>query len=305
MRRWLLKIDDEITEDEKTPILKDEEALCSPAGQVMLIAGERSCFDINAEAEAKLAVQRRELWASKSDALAKVREIAGVRHLAELPELKSRSAGTVERADCRIEKLVLEPEPGIQLPALLFSPSKPGGDAVLYLHGEGKQADAGAGGPIAQLVAQGHLVLAVDLRGMGETSNHGRKWYGATFGPAAGESFLAYLLGKSLVGLWTEDALVCARFLAGYEAQGTPRKVRLVGVGSAGIPALHAAALEPDLCGVLTLRKTIGSWAEVVRTPAAPNQLVVTVHGALKAYDLPDLAASLGAKITIEQAAMP
>ena len=103
--------------------------------------------------------------------------------------------------DYRIEKLVLEPEPGIQLPALLFSPPKPDAEAVLYLHGQGKQADAAEGGPIEQLVAKGHIVLAVDLRGMGETENRGKKWYGATFGPAAGEYFLAYLLGKSLVGL--------------------------------------------------------------------------------------------------------
>jgi hypothetical protein len=31
------------------------------------------------------------------------------------------------------------------------------------------------------------------------------------------------------------------------------------------------------------------------------NQLVNTVHGALRVYDLPDLAATLGGKLTIEQ----
>ena len=45
MRRWLLKIDDEVVEDETTPILTDAEALCSPNGQVMLMPGERSVFD--------------------------------------------------------------------------------------------------------------------------------------------------------------------------------------------------------------------------------------------------------------------
>ena len=35
------------------------------------------------------------------------------------------------------------------------------------------------------------------------------------------------------------------------------------------------------------------SWSEVVRTPLAENQLVNVVHGALRVYDLPDLAATL------------
>jgi len=66
MSRWLLKSDSEITEDEKTPILTDPEALCSPKGQVMLMPGERSVFDINADMETKFAAQRRELWRNKT-----------------------------------------------------------------------------------------------------------------------------------------------------------------------------------------------------------------------------------------------
>lgn len=299
MARWLLKSDAEITEDETTPILTDPEALCSPQGQVMLMPGERSCFDLNTELEAKLAAQRRELWQDKAAALTKVRELAGVRRLADLPEPKQRKVGVVERDACKVEKLIIEPEPGIELPALLFTPAKPRGYAVLYLHGEGKQAGATE---IQQLAAKGHTVLAVDLRGMGETQNRGRKWYGQAFGPEASESFLAYLLGKSLTGLWTEDALVCARFLVS-RASG---KVRIVGVGQAGIPALHAAALEPELFASVTLRRTVSSWAGVVGTPAAPAELSTAVHGALTSYDLPDLQSTLATTgVVVEEPAHP
>jgi hypothetical protein len=131
--------------------------------------------------------------------------------------------------------------------------------------------------------------------------NRNRKWYGGVFGAASGEFFTAYLLGKSLVGLWTEDALTCGRFLASYETHGAPHKVHLVAIGQTGIPALHAAALEPDLFASITLRRTLTSWAEVVCTPTAAIQLPAVVHGALKTYDLPDLVASLGSgKVTIE-----
>jgi pimeloyl-ACP methyl ester carboxylesterase len=270
----------------------------------MLLPGERSVFAINADSETKLAAQRREFWkmTPKDEALRKVREIIGARRLAELPEPKHHSVGVIQQDGYRIEKIVIEPEPGIQLPALAFVPSSPSGDAYLYLHDQGKQTDAATGGPIEQLLSEGHVVLAVDLRGMGETANRNRKWYGGAFGPASGDFFLAYLLGKSLIGLWTEDALTCGRFLASYETHGAPRKVHLVGIGQAGLPALHAAALEPDFFATLTLRRTLGSWAEVVRAPTAASQLPTVVHGALRFYDLPDLIASLGAgKVTIEK----
>ncbi|MBI5687677.1 MAG: acetylxylan esterase [Verrucomicrobia bacterium] len=303
MRRWLLKSDDDIIEPD-FPIRKDPEIQCSEKGQVMLMPGEKSVFDLNVEAAKKLVVERKKLWAKtpNTEALAKVREVAGVRPLDKLRPAKCRAAGSVERQAYRIEKLVLEPEAGIVLPALAFVPPKPDGNAYLYLHGQGKQTDAAPGGPIEQFVNQGHLVLAVDLRGLGETVEKARKWYSGSFGPVAGDFYHSYLLGRSLVGMWTEDALVCARFLAGYEAKGTPRNVHLVGVGAAGIPALHAAALEPQLIASLTLRRTLASWASVLREPAAKDQLITTVHGALKVYDLPDLITAFGKdKVTIEE----
>jgi len=305
MRRWLLRIDDDIIESD-FPIRKDDEIQCSPKGQVMLLPGERSVFYLNADIEKGLAAQRRKLWAetSSSDVLQSVREIAGVGELDTLRPAAHRHVGTVERRGCRIEKLILEPEPGILLPALAFLPPKPDNDAYLYLHDQGKQADAAAEGPIEHLVAQGHLVLAVDLRGMGETQDTHSRWYRGAFGPLAGDFYHAYLLGRSLVGMWTEDALVCARFLADYRSEGTARKIHLIGVGAAGIPALHAVALEPKVFASLTLRRTLSSWASVVGDPNAKAQLITAVHGALRVYDLPDLVASLGrSRVRIEEPA--
>jgi hypothetical protein len=306
MRRWLLKLDDEITEPVEEPVLTDEEAICSPKGQVMLMPGQRSVLQINAEKEAKFAVLRREIWSKAPvQALAKVRELAGIARLGEIPEAKLRRVGTVERAGYRIEKLVLEPTASIQLPALAFIPPKPDGNAYLYLNGRGMQTDAAAGGPIEQLAKQGHVVLAVDLRGVGETENLKRR-YGGVFTATAGEYFLTYLLGKSLVGMWTEDVLSCGRFLAQFESAGAPRKVHLVATGHVGIPALHAAALEPQLFATTKLRGTLASWAEIVPTPKAGPHLITTVHGALKHYDLPDLVKSCGPeRVTIEEPLHP
>ncbi len=302
MRRWLLGKDDAITESD-FPVWKDAEVQCTPEGQVMLLPGERSVFDINAEYESQLAAKRREFWAKnqKADALKAIRETVKVCELDKLPQPKSRTAGTVERSGYRIEKLVIEPENGIALPALAFVPPKSDDKAFLYISDAGKQNDAGPGGPIEQIVSKGHIVLAVDLPGFGETKHGGKKWYSGTFGLNAGHFYLSYLLGKSLISLWTEDVLSCTRFLAKYQAGDSPRKISLIGTGDAGIPAMHAMALEPQLFESLTLYRMPASWADLVRTPAATNQIATIVHGALKTYDLPDLVNAIGpGKVKIE-----
>ena len=108
-----------------------------------------------------------------------------------------------------IEKIILDSEPGIWLPALYFQPAKATAPRILYVHGNGKAMDAKPGGPIEKLVLQGHPVLAPDIRSCGEIGPQPAKEWGGSFY----EIFMAYKLGKSFVGMRAEDILVCARFL--------------------------------------------------------------------------------------------
>jgi len=262
---------------------------------VMLLPGARSVYDLNVELEAKFAPKRKEFWqqAGKAKALDEVRRITGIRRLGDLPEPKCEKVATLEREGHRIDKLVLRPEPGIHLPALALVPKEPSGEAYLYLHADGKQADAGPDGPIEKLVGQRHLVLAVDLRGLGETRNAQKHGFAKYLGPEWREIYLAYMLDTSYLAMRAEDVLVAARFLAGYEAGERPNRVHLVSVGRTGPPALHAAALEPGLFASIRLQNGLVSWSDVVRTPLAEQQLAGVVHGALRVYDLPDLVAAL------------
>jgi len=294
MRRWLLKIDDAITEPDLT-VFSEHDIQCSPDGQVMLVPAERSVFDLNADYERQLASRRKQLWstATRDDLRQRIRNLTGSRHLADIPHLHAAKTADIARDGYRIEKLLLTRTGGIPLPALLFVPPKPDGRPCLYLNGAGKQADAAAGGPIEKLVRQGHRVLAIDLSGIGETERRDNRrigWTTGLFGPDYHEFMLAYLLGKSFVGIRTEDILAGARFLRETSSTGKqPSRIDLVGIGQAGIPALHAAALEPKLFASLMLKTTPSSWSKIVRTPVTSNQLVGTVHAALTVYDLPDL----------------
>jgi hypothetical protein len=104
----------------------------------------------------------------------------------------------------------------------------------------------------------------------------------------------------------TEDILASARFLAGYEAGEKPNRIHLISIGRLGPPALHAAALEPQLFASVSLRNCLQSWSSVLRAPMATNQFENVVHGALKTYDLPDLTATLPKeKITVAEPVDP
>jgi len=285
MRRWLLNKDDAVTVD-KVETRKEAELLCTEKGQVLLLPGERSVFDLNVEIEERLAAGRKEYWQKtpKEEALAAVRKLAGVRKLADMQPPTHTDIGRVQRDGYHIDKLTINTASGVPLPALTYHPKTPQDDAYLYLHEDGKAADGAVGGPIEKLVHEGYVVVAVDLRGIGETAS-GKP--DAMLGDWK-HFYTAYLLGQSLVGLHTEDALAAGHFVAYYKTK-KPRRVHLVGVGQAGIPALHAAALGDDLFASLALRGAPAAWSPLVGQRVPARQLASTVHGALGLYDLPDL----------------
>ena len=300
MSRWLLGEDRVITEPEIT-FLSEEEYRCVPGGNVMSLPGARSVYDLNEDFENKLAKRRETLWAS-GDAvalLAEVRRLTGIRPLEELPKPRVEARGSIERPGCRIEKLAILPEDGIVLPALLFLPEKPApGPAVLYLHDQGKAADAAPGGPIEQRVRAGETVLAVDLRGMGQTRASDTDAY---YTHGWQDAYTAYLLGRSYVGMRTEDLLVCARYAAERLAGNHDHAVSLVATGNVGIAALHAAALEPALFQEVAIRRMLVSWSNVVHRHLSKDLMASLVHGALTHYDLPKLVTLLGGRVRVTE----
>ena len=329
MHRWLLGADKVIHEvnpdslpdpatDKQLRALSagdwtQEQLYCSAEGQVLLMHGEKSVFRLNADLEGRLRKQRTARWTSLTNAQrrALVQETIGCRtglptvpgqpaksddHSGVIENPSYKSVGAIQRDGYVIEKLILVRGSSIPLPALAFVPANPSGPACLYLHGESMQSDAAPGGPIEALVRQGQLVLAAELRGIGETeTGHDKRDYGrGRFGRDVQEIFLAYLIGRSYVGMRTDDIAAWSSLLATYRASKERDALHLIAVGEAAIPALHAAALWPQRFASVRLRNMIRSWSEVVTTPESINQAASIVHGALKQYDLPNLIELVG-----------
>lgn len=275
---------------------------CTPEGQVLLLPGERSAFQINAETATALKSRRAAVWAGLGDE-AKRALIRNTTGAGSPDEAEVGTVGKIEREKATIHQLVLTAETGLPLPALAFVPKNPSGRAVLYLHGESMKADAAPGGPIEVLVSEGHLVLAAELRGIGETeTGFKKKAFGAgRFGRDNLEILTAYLMGRSYVGMRTDDVQRWLRWLQSSSLTGsTPVAVDLIAIGEAAIPALHGAALNPGAFASVTLRRMIPSWEAIVTAPETFDQSVNVVHGALRHFDLADLVALAGEdKVTL------
>jgi len=289
MRRWLQGIDDAPAEPELST-RKDEELQVSQSGQIVHDLKGVTVWDLSLERAKALAPEREAFWREgpKQKCLAEVRRMAGIREMAEKPAVKT--VGTLERESARIEKLIIERAGEVPVPGLLFLPKtgKEKVPAVLYVDSRGKAADAAPGGAIERIVADGNAVLAIDVRGYGETAPTKPKRYWHNEYPV---SYLGIHLGRPLPGQRTEDVLAALVVLAARK-EIDAADLGIVGVEGGGPVALHAAALDERLKAV-AVERSIESWMDVVATPMCKDQLNGIVPAALTRYDLPDLVRAI------------
>ncbi|MDO4574747.1 MAG: hypothetical protein Q4D98_05985 [Planctomycetia bacterium] len=280
MLRFLAKREEAIFEPETVLELPDKEIRVTPEGFTMLLPGAKSTYDYNREYAAELTQKRAENPITKEN-VSQIREIAKIRPTAEIPQAKVvfQSKPEAFGENVTLEKLVFQTDAKILLPAFRFVP-KDAKETVLYVNSNGKAAAYEE--DILPLLQAGKSVLAVDLRGWGETqAGTGNYFKPDCFGIDGQDFYIGYNLGCTHVGWRTEDILSVARWAG---------KVELVAVSEGCIPALHAAVLEPEFFTGTTLKACPESWTAVVEKGGFSTMpLTSVVHGALRVYDLPDL----------------
>jgi dienelactone hydrolase len=282
MCRWLKSEDKAITE-ENWPIEKDADLWCTRSGQVLEDLRGKSVFDLNAALALEFTKKRAgKKWAPDDF----IDEVGRLVLPDAVPVFKAAEAGAVDQDRFVINKRLYSAGSGVPVPALVFEPKGevPVAPLVVYAYDLGGAPVAKSAGKLA---GGGRRVMTVDLRGYGETAPAVAKdGKVPTFGVEFKESFLGFHLNQPLLGQRTGDLLGVINTV--------PKEtgVELHGFGAAGPVALHAAALNFRVKAV-TIDAGLVSWENVVRTPISHNQLANVVPGALKAYDLPDLAASL------------
>lgn len=253
----------------------------TPTGQLQSSTGSRTIRELNRERAAELRKQRGAATAAKVRRALQMTENASA--------VRAVNKGSFTREGILVEKLELEVEPALWAPALLYLPSgaerKPG---IVFASSAGK-ASSELGESAFSLARQGHAVLAVDPRGMGEAAPPPRKGgYTALYQLAA----RGWLLGESLAGMQVNDMLAAYRYLR-ERPEVNPANITLRGQGTAGPLALFAAALEPRIAGVVTER-SIRSFDELVNAEIYRGLENLIVPGLLEQVDLPEVIELIG-----------
>jgi cephalosporin-C deacetylase-like acetyl esterase len=205
--------------------------------------------------------------------------------------LRVQEEGVIDKKDYRVKKLVIQRENNIPLPALLCEPAKVKypAEATIVIDSRGKNEEFGENGVITSLLKEGQMVLAVDLRGFGETRDDPgelrRGWRNWNIDHRIDQ--LSLHLGHPILIQRVEDAITALEYLLSLENIRDDR-IRLFGIRDAGIIALHAVAFDDRIASV-TVMNTVSSWLDIVKAPLAKDQLRNVVPGVLKYYDLPDL----------------
>jgi hypothetical protein len=296
LRRWLLKIDDAVTEAD-SPIAPDKELQCTRTGQVLGDGPGVSVFDLNAERARQLRVPRARFSSSSSASKfrARIRELLGM--TGKEPAARPiQVLGEIPGHGFRLRKFVIESEPGIAIPAIELVPEAQDSRAPIVLKvGADRAVELAEGGPAEKLAQSGRRVVLADLRGMGATGPPTTPDRSDTLSDSdAREAFLALHIGRPLLGQRVFDLICLLESLQARERSPAATGFDVTGIGPAGLAVLHAAALdEKRLIKHVILERTLISWTDVVERGVNRAQLAGVVPGVLAYYDLPDLAARL------------
>jgi hypothetical protein len=278
--------------DEETPPFTAEEVKVTATGQVSTSFGGETVFSLNRKETEKLV---NELQSSRNDlskhlpaVISSAKKLSGYWEPSEI--IEPVFTGRIQREGYVIEKYFIKGEGDYIIPYLLMKPDISNSKALLYLHPSGKAAEASAGGEIEWFVKNGFTVLSPDLIGVGEMGPGVFKGDAYIDGNSHNIWYASMLIGRSIVGIRAGDVIRLTRILKKYsgieEIYGLARK-------EMSPVLLHAAAFDPSIDRIALIEPYSSYRSIVMNRFYNPAFIHSTVPGALKSYDLPDLAATI------------
>lgn len=283
--------------DEDVALLSEEESKVTASGQLSTSLGGETVFSLNRKMTDqhlnRLQASRKNSSTHLAAALTSAKKLSGYQE----PDAKEKPvfAGNLEKDGYRIEKYLVKGEGDYVIPYLLMIPEKKNNRALLYLHPQGKSAEASKDGEIEWFVKYGFTVLAPDIIGIGEvgpgTLKRGNYFSHTENKGLSYEAWYASLLiGRSIVGIRAADVVRLTKIL---KNQSEITNIYALAKGEMAPVLLHAAAFEPDIAKV-ALIEPFSSFRTVVTSRFYdPAFIESAVPGSLKEYDLPDLAAGV------------
>ncbi len=255
----------------------DEVLYCAPNGSLRHSQIGETIFSLILKKQAKLPPEKGAASREKIEFVIRYRRTegpAGARQLLVTP-----------RRGYRIEKLEFLSEAGIYIPAWVFVPEKSRASqtAIVFVNENGVARDGMEFGPLEGLARRGHLVVGLDVRGIGGT---------APSQPGDAETTLQYLLwevDESLLGMRVQDVVRGVDY-ALSRSDVDRSGVRLIGKGRGALWALYAAALDSRIQSTVCEGGLL-SYGTLASSDKYTYEADVFALDVLKHFDLPQVAA--------------
>lgn len=285
-------------------LLTPEQLKVTPTGYIASFVGGEMIFDVNKRIAEKQIASIEDSRTNRKDHLdivkAKALQLSGYKDPISIDN-QFFINGRYQRNGYTMGKYAIEAGDEYAIPVLLFIPDDktPKHPAVIWLNPKGKSADSAPGGEIEKLVRKGYIVAAVDPLGIGEVKN--------TAGREHTDSYTAILSGNSIPGIRASNINRLADVLSRLP-QVDPERIVAVGIDDLCIPLIYAASFNQTISSLVllgspasyrsvamnrdyrigfTIREGGGYWH--------PYEVDFTwgVGGALTAFDIPDLIATI------------
>jgi cephalosporin-C deacetylase-like acetyl esterase len=213
-------------------------------------------------------------------------------------QLKVHSFGSNNYGDVSVEKLTYQTEEGILIPSLLVEPKNVKSNSPVYIYASerGKPSSYNESLTPFALAKKGYIVLAIDVRGVGETSPTPNlpmptkysectqfQWYHDCL------AIQSPGFGRTMLGMRTLDVIRGIDLLqTRKELQG--KKIIVYGKGIGGLWATLASIYDSRVIGVIT-DGTLTSYKQLVNNKyyAVSSDYFWGAPGVLCSFDIPDL----------------
>jgi len=199
-----------------------------------------------------------------------------------------------------LEEIILKTEPEIEIPATFMYPldlsTKSG--AILFFDDRGRWTELQRQNYLAeacdflkrdQIVSS---VLTVDLRGWGDTKTAELPYDVASWAhPDRWTSFVSAAMGDHILAMQIRDGLAALNYLR-TRTEIDPTKIVIGGHGLGAIVALHVAAFDQNVAGLLFV-DGLNSFESLAITLEYNWSVEAFLPHVLEHYDIPDLVALL------------
>jgi cephalosporin-C deacetylase-like acetyl esterase len=274
---------------------------CTPNGSLRYSQEGETIFSLILKKQAELPPPRKvpssrvEIESFRAATGAEISELLHIRR-SNYP-LGARRIVTTPRKGYHIEKAEFLSEPGVYVPVWVFVPEQQRRDSsVLYVDEAGKQVAGMEFRALEKLTRNGFLVVAVDVRGIGETKPpHPDNEPPGTFRNLDdAETALAYWaweINESLFGMRVQDVICSVDYMLG-RTDVSRTSVCLIGKGMGALWSLYAAALDDRIRSVICDSGLL-SYRCLTRADRYLHGANIFIPNVLKHFDLPQVAAAL------------